>query len=303
MKRNVLNSPRLLELKKRRRKAFLNKILISGFGLLVIFILLAYLSRLNSLNIAEVQIVGNKIVDTEAIRTIVDEQITGKYLWLFPKTNILFYPENNIKNELQNKFKRLKEVSLSIESNKVLLVSLVEQEAKYIWCGANLPVEIDSPNMNNNNQKYYFLNEDGYIFDEAPYFSGEVYFKFYGLTDVGHLDSERSTSVDIPLGSYFSKQNFKQLISFRDILVSIGLKPIALYATPDGDIQILLSDKTPAGSGPKIIFRADSNFQNVAENLEAALNTEPLQSKFKNNYSSLQYIDLRFGNKVYDKFQ
>ena len=146
------------------------------------------------------------------------------------------------------------------------------------------------------------MDEDGYIFDEAPYFSGEVYFKFYGLTDVGRPDSGRPTSEDFPLGSYFLKQNFKQLISFKDILIGIGLKPVALYATNDGDIQIFLSGGTLPTTGPQIIFRADADFQNVAENLEAALTTEPLQSEFKNKYSSLQYIDLRFGNKVYYKF-
>jgi len=42
--------------------------------------------------------------------------------------------------------------------------------------------------------------------------------------------------------------------------------------------------------------------QNIKENLDTALNTEPLKSDFKKKYSSLEYIDLRFGNKVYSKF-
>ena len=83
----------------------------------------------------------------------------------------------------------------------------------------------------------------------------------------------------------------------------MGLKPIALYATSDGDIQIFLSSINSLPMEPKIILKADADFQNVAENLQAALDTEPLKSKFKNKYSKLEYIDLRFGNKVYDKFQ
>jgi nucleoside-diphosphate-sugar epimerase len=39
------------------------------------------------------------------------------------------------------------------------------------------------------------------------------------------------------------------------------------------------------------------------ENLDAAIDTEPLKSKLKNKFSSLEYIDLRYGNKVYDKFK
>lgn len=291
IKRNVLSSPRLSELKKRRQRAILSKILISVFGLVAVFALLAYLSRLNSLNITEVQIIGNKIVEAEAIKTTVEGSIAGKYLWFFPKTNMLYYPQNFIKNELQDKFKRLKNINLSIENNKILKVSVSERTALYTWCGALAP---DPALTNGDAGKCYFLDEDGYVFDEAPYFSGEVYFKFYGLD---------SLSANTPLGFYFSKQNFKQLVSFKDTLTSIGLKPIALYTKDDGDVEVFLSSNgVSLTNGPKIIFRADADFQNVAENLEAALTTEPLQSKFTKNYSTLLYIDLRFGNKVYYKF-
>jgi len=287
-KRNVLNSPRLLELKKHRRKAVLNKFFLSLTGLLAVFFLLAYLSHLNSLNISKVEIIGNKVLDTEAIKKAVEEQITGKYLWLFPKTNILFYPKNSIENKLQEKFKRLNNINLSIlpaqaGKNNILQVSLGERVAKYTWCG------IEYPEASLENQKCYFVDENGYIFDEAPYFSGEVYFKFYGV------QSE----------SYFFKQNFKQLIAFKDVLVGLGLKPVVLYITNNGDVEVFLSKGISSTSivGPKIFFKINADFQNVAENLEAALSTEPLKSKFKNKYSSLLYIDLRFGNKVYDKFQ
>lgn len=287
-KRNVLNSPRLLELKKRRRRTFLNKIFLSLFAFLVIFASLAYLSRINSLNINQIQISGNKIVDTEALKATIEQQIAGKYLWFFPKTNALYYPENKIKNELQSKFKRLKDINLSIK-NKTLFVSLSERDAKYMWCGATF-LQIDAEN-----QKCYFMDEEGYIFDEAPYFSGEVYFKLFGTS--GGLNP------DNPLGFSFFKPNFKQLISFKDNLSDIGLKPIALYATSDGDIEIYLSKGKGAVSEPKIIIKADADFQNAAENLQAALMTEPLETNFKTKYSKLQYIDLRFGNKVYSKFQ
>jgi len=301
MKRNVLNSPGLLELKKRRQKVFLNKIFISLFLVLVIFLLLAYFSRLGGVNINKVEITGNKVLDTEALKQAVEDKIAGKYLWLFPKSNILIYPQNNIKDELQNEFKRIKDISLVIKNNKILSVSVNERVAKYTWCGIKAPDVGRS--TSGAEQKCYFLDEDGYIFDEAPYFSGEVYFKFYGVTDVGRQEIGRPTSVNNPAGSYFSEQNFKQLVTFKEILTSIGLKPIALNILNNEDAEIILLNEALSTNEPKIIFKMNDNFQNVVENLQAALNTEPLKSKFKNKYSTLQYIDLRFENKVYDKFQ
>jgi len=281
-KRNVLNSPRLLELKKNRRKVFFRKTLFLAVIILIIFFGLAYLSHLDSLNITEVEVGGNRVIDTEALKTTVNQQIARKYLWLFPKTNILIYPQNAIKNELRDKFKRVKDVSLSIKDGKILAISLIEREAKYTWCGITINLE---------EEKCYFLDADGYIFDEAPYFSEEVYFKFYGLENYN------------PLGTFFSEQNFKQLISFKDTLAGMELRPIAMYVKNDGNAEVILSKGSSASVPPKIIFKMDSDFQNIAENLDAALHTEPLLSKFKNKYSSLQYIDLRFENRVYDKFQ
>jgi len=284
MKRDVLNSPRLTELKKHRQRVFWNKLIIFFVGILIIFIFLAYLSRINRLNISSVEITGNKIVDTQIIQDTVKNELAGKYLWLFPKSNLFLYPENTIKNILQDKFKRLKNINLSLKNNSTLVVSVAEREPSYIWCGA-------TPTTNLTN--CYFLDENGYIFDQAPYFSGDVYFKFYGAP---------TPALGDPSGTYFFQPRFKELVAFRDILISLGLKPISLYETSDGDIQVYLSSANKIDP-PKIILKADADFQNVAENLQAALGTEPLQSKFKNNYVKLQYIDLRFGNKVYDKFE
>lgn len=280
-KRNVLNSPRLTELKKRRRKAILNKILLSLLGLVIVFFLLTYLSRLKNLNITEIQVTSNGVVETEEVQTAVEGEISGKYFWLFPKTNILIYPQNSIQNSLLGKFKRIEKIDLSIENNKTLIINLTEREAKYTWCG-------NAPTPEILKEQCFFLDEDGYIFDAAPYFSGEVYFKFFG-----HPTTE---------DNYFFQQNFKQLVIFVDALRTIKLKPVSLYVTPNKDVEIFLSRGNATATEPRIIFKLDADLQKVAENLEAAINTEPLKSDIKKKYSSLLYIDLRFGNKVFNKF-
>ena len=289
-KRNVLNSPRLLELKKHRQRVLQRKIALYLLVFLVFFISTVYLYRLPVLNISEVEITGNKIIETEIIKEVVEQQITENYLYFFPKTNIFFYPKSVIKNELQNKFKRLKDINFSVKDKKVLEISMTEREALYTWCGDVLP------EVNDSEQKCFFLDKEGYIFDEAPYFSGEVYFKFYGLSDVGRPTSEAT-------GIYFSPNNFQKFITFKQELEGMKLRPVALDVTPDGDIKVLLSKGSTTGINPEIIFKADADFQKVAENLKAVLTTEPLQSNLKNKYSSFLYIDLRFGNKVYFKFK
>lgn len=277
--RNVLNSPRLLEFKKKKQRIFLNKILFILASLFVIIVGLSFLSRIAKLNISGVEITGNKVVDGEMIKEVVDTDLGGYYLWFFPKTNIFFYPKNKIKDNLTDKFKRLKDISFKITEARTLEISLIEREALYTWCGAEPSLQ-DSERAEEGSEKCYFLDETGYIFDEAPYFSGEVYFKFYGPTD----------------------GNFEKLILFKKALENMGLKTVALHTLENGDIKLFLSGKTLA-TKPEIIFKADSDLEIIAENLETALTTEPLQSNFKNKYASLLYIDLRYGNKVFYKFK
>jgi len=277
-KRNVLNSPRLLELKKKRKRVILNKVVLSLSAIVAIVACLGYFSRLPNLNIKEIKVTGNKIVETKDIESLINEQLSQKYLWLIPKTNILIYPENKLETALSNKFKRLKDLRFSIENNKVLVLAVGERIPKYMWCGDEL-VEDDQ-------ETCYFLDNEGYIFDQAPYFSGEVYFKFYGK----------------PEGEYFMPQQFKELVSFIDLLSGIGLKPAVLYLAPDQDINIFLSKGTGALSRPKILLKKNADLHNLAENLDTAVSTDPLMSELKTKYSKLEYIDLRFGNKIYYRF-
>lgn len=285
MKRDILSSPRLLELDKKRREVLVRKIGFFCVGLLLVFIGLIYVSRINKINIRDVEILGNIVTDTEMVKATVLKELTGNYLGVFPRTNLFLYPKNSIKNTLADKFKRLKDIEFSIKNNKVLSLSLSERKGLYTWCGSN---------VESTDQKCYFLDDSGYIFDVAPFFSGEVYFRFYG-----NLDG----NMDMPVGSYFLKRSFGDLISLKKTLETMNLKPVTLYTTPDGEIKIYLSRGSLLPTGPAIIFKADANFQKIAENLQAALTTEPLQTDFKKKYSSLLYIDLRFGNKVYYKFQ
>lgn len=243
----------------------------------MIFAGLVYLSRLKQINISSIEVTGNKILSAEEVESLIGEKTAGYYFWFFPKTNIFFYPKDAISEGLQEKFKRLKDVKLSIKNNAVLEVEATERLPSYMWCG-DVPPEV----AGEENLKCSFLDETGFIFDEAPYFSGEIYFKFYGAN--------------------FSQANFDKLISFKKTIEQMELKPAALYVDPAGDVRIFLSAKNPL-ERPEIIFKMDSDFEKVVENLDTALKTEPLLSDFKNKYSSLLYIDLRFGNKVYYKFK
>ncbi len=286
-KGNITISPRLLQLKKKRRKILLFKSFLFLLGFSAILAGLVYISRISIFNISSIEVASNKIADTESIKKIIEKDISGYYLWFFPKTNVFLYPKDKIKEDLSLQFKKIKDVDLSVR-RKVLEVSFTERAASYTWCGKVYSEAVD-------NKKCYLMDEGGFIFDEAADFSGGVYFKFYGSTDKSN-----------PLGSYFLEENFEKLLIFKKTLEGIGLVPFSLYLLESGDVKIFLSKvkgKMVAPVNPYVIFRPDADLELLAGNLETALNTQPLLSDFKNKYSSLKYIDLRYGNKVYYKFE
>lgn len=63
--------------------------------------------------------------------------------------------------------------------------------------------------------------------------------------------------------------------------------------------DIVLQNKE-GGSG--IIFSGASNVDTVWSNILSAIDTEPLKSKLENKKEALEYLDARFGNKVFYKF-
>lgn len=289
--RIVSNSPRFQKIKKEKHRVLRKKILFWIFLIILVLIGLTFLSRWSKININTIEISGNKILEKEAIESTVREEISGNYLWFLPKTNFLIYPQRGIEAELKNKFKRIESVFVNDKNVNTLEIILTERTALYTWCGETLP-EINTQGVNEN--KCYFVDKEGFIFDEAPYFSGEVYLKFYGAV---------SMNEDNPSGSYFLKPYFTNLISLKDSFEKIGVKPVIFYADESGDIKAYLSSQIKSQLGPAIIFKADSDYTKIVGNLQSILSTEPLQTDLKTKYNSLNYIDLRFGNKVYYKFK
>ncbi len=281
-KKYILHSPHIEQLKKKKRKVFRNRIIFFGICFLIIFTGLIFLSRWQKLNIENIQISGNKVIETNDIENLVRSDLAGKYLWVFPKTNFVLYPKSKINRDLENTFKRFSDISINLDTFKTLNIAVIERDGKYLWCGID-------PSLIS---QCYFMDQVGYIFDESPYFSGDVYFKFYGKNGENSLN---------PTGAYFLKDQFESLVTFKNDIAEMNLKPTAFWIDQNGAGNISLGGD-PA-LAPKIIFKLDADYGKLAENLQATITTEPLATKLKTNFPSLLYLDLRFGNNVYYKFK
>lgn len=303
MNRNVLDSPHILILKKKRQKIFLKKILFFFFLFLIFLIIFGLISRWKEINIENIEIQGNKVLENKELEELVKEELKEYYFFIFPKSNIFLYPKGDIKNKLENKFKRLENISFEIKNERTLQIYMTERKATYIWCGEspylNAEIILDEKELEN---QCYFIDEKGYLFDKAPYFSGNVYFKFFGILSNDENQKVKQKENENLLGLYFLPEIFSKIITLKDDIISFGLEPVSLFLKDNGEIELYLLSSSIPPYAPRIIFKENSDMNKIAQNLEAAIRTEPLKSDLENKYSLLSYINLSFNNKIYYKF-
>ena len=75
----------------------------------------------------------------------------------------------------------------------------------------------------------------------------------------------------------------------------IRLKPVWLLTKNDGDMELVLE------GGSRILFSRSEDLRKALENLQALLSENVLGVPKEQLSLSLDYIDLRFGNKIFYK--
>ncbi|MFA5933950.1 MAG: hypothetical protein WC795_01885 [Candidatus Paceibacterota bacterium] len=287
-RRDILRVDRVEEMKTARRKRIYKRIAFSGTLLLILIGLVSAFSKHQKLLINDIVVSGNNIIEKKDIEQIINNSLSGNYVHLFARRDFLIYPKNKIERDLKEEFKRIINLNVSLLNYRTLSVDLTERKGEYLWCGDSFP-EVDARSVIS---ICYFSDSNGYIFDKAPYFSGNAYFKFYtGISDPNN-----------PIGaSALSTLEFKNILAFKNGLASFGILTDTFLINSDSDYEFLILAQGSINA-PRIIFKKDQAYEKLLADLESALSAEPLATDFKAKLSSLEYLDLRYDNKVYYKF-
>ncbi|KKU49917.1 MAG: hypothetical protein UY47_C0002G0026 [Parcubacteria group bacterium GW2011_GWB1_49_7] len=266
----TLFSPENYERKKKEKK---RKVLAWSAGVLAVFIALVIISRLERLQIREVAAEGAKVVPEEEIARVVKETLSDRYLWLVPWTNAAIYPRRAVRENLMKEFPRISSVSLSLDGMKRLAVSVSERDPYALYCP-----ELARGELVESVDKCFFLDKSGFIFDEAPDFSGVVYFIY-----------KKDAPIKNPKGSQFLLlENFSPLAQFVEGLSKFGFEPVTL-TIKDRDVELVTRN------GTLILFNAYGDLTFLYSNLEAFLKNPAIEM------DKLSELDLRIENKIFWK--
>jgi len=272
-KSSTLASPHL---RKRKRRLLIIKI-VSALCLLILIVAgLSFLSKLASLTISSVQAEGTSLVDPQQVQSVAETALEGNYLWIFPKRNFLLYPKKTIKREIEKEFPAFESVNVFLKDFHTLDIQVVERKASALWC------EYDGTLPDPFTDTCDLMDSRGYVYLSAPEFKGNAYLKYYG-----GIDGD-------PIGQTLLPGKLKMLGDFATGASELGLVPASFYIHGDNYDLIL-------ATGGKILLNSDNIVDDTLADLETILqNNKKNQSGGAN---AIDYIDLRFGNKVYFKMK
>lgn len=211
---------------------------------------------------------GVKNIPKDEIEKSIRRQMNERLLFIMPQKNIFFFKKNKAVSMLQAEY-NLGNIFIDKDFPRDIIITAEEREYAITW----LEDEI-----------YYFIDKNGNIIVEA---------------DPLELNQENYPLVE-NRGAVKIDKKIAPISGRAEIILSIfnSLKDLG------GDFKInrfILGDENNKISakiinGPEIYFNAAGDFDQQINKLPTIVN-----EKLKNNFLNLEYIDLRYGDKVYYK--
>ena len=276
----IANLPQREEYLRKKRKRKLIKWGIGVFVFVVLVALSSYVSHRSELRISQVELSGGILVTGDEVSAKSLEYMKGSYFWLYPKNNSLWYPKKGLEEYLSESFKRIDTIKIHLKNAKTMVVEITERKPFALWCDT-------LPSGDTVEGQCYFIDQNSTIFAEAPQFSGDAYFKYFG-----------NISSSTPIGAEYmaSTTEFSEISDFVTAIKELSIKPVYLIAKENGEFSLVIS------GGGQIYFDDREPLSQALKNLESLLTAPELASSTSKNLP-IDYIDLRYGNKLFYKLK
>lgn len=258
----------------RRRRAFL------ALGILLLIVLGALVWGLHqrAVRVSRVEVYGTD----ESLSTIARAQMRGSYLGIIPRDSIFFFPASRIRMDILAVYLDIAAVSISRKGFTGLLIKIDYRVPVARWCGStrdasgsDLAASSSRPNLNEN---CYLFDASGLIYATTSTAVPLNSFVLYqSLADENH-----------PIGSTLpSPESLPATFGFARQLRTFG-SPVSIVAIHDGEVDEYLA----SGTRITYVLGDEQNAFTALVSARANLNLAD---------GSLEYVDVRFGGKIYLK--
>lgn len=238
------------------------------FGLIALLVGSVYLFRMPRWQIKKVEVGSFGNLAPQEIKAKVDDFLLGRILFFLPRSSFFLFDSGGLASVLQKDFPQIESLSIQKRFPDYLGVIVKERELFGIFC----------------NEECVYIDKQGFAYDFAPSSSGSLLVKI------------KSDAVRAKIGSTVLDADLMRefLLIFSGISKAGGIRAVAYEFSSKIPSEI----KVETNEGFKIIFKRGGDFGNAFRALKTVLEQE-----VKEKRSQLEYIDLRFGNKVFYKFR
>ncbi|MEK7072652.1 MAG: cell division protein FtsQ/DivIB [Patescibacteria group bacterium] len=243
---------------------------VKGFNtklyLKIIFVVfLIYLVVYSDLfKIKTITINGADLINKTELEQIVDEQINSWRWFMLPQKNLLFLSKKKIIQAINAKY-GLAEIEIKRGWKKITVN--IKEKVNYL--------------IVNNNEKLFFVDKQGIVIREVPQEEANQYLGEFPILNM---------TGEVNIGdSIVSSKMVDFILKLNEKIKNLGIE-INDYRS-GGLNEITLITK----AGWQAHFDINNDFDTSIENMQMVLN-----NKVKDT-SKLEYIDLRFGDKIYYK--
>ena len=264
-------NPVRLATRRRKRRIILGVVALIFLGVLMGGVI--YVIHLPAFSIQAIEVTGAHEVSDTAIKQYAQTLLDDGQIHLIPKRMIFAYPKIAIAAGLRQQFPRLSSAFVSRPSlfSTTLDIAVTERALYAAWCTDSSAVSC------------YDMDATGFLYAPLDLATSTGYISFFG----GVMKPES------PIGLYMTPDYFDQVKQFISGMTAAGFHVQSFAMLSDKDFDVVLD------TGLHVRGSFDYAADDMIGNLTAAMGANSIAGK----EDSLEYIDLRFGNRVYFKLK
>ncbi len=262
-----------LEAKKRAhsRKRFFRKTFFYSLAVLVVLVGSLFYLFSERFKIQDIEISGTQRISEETVRQNVWMLLREKYLAVLPKNFIWTVDADGIARGLKDSISGFKAIEVRRKFFHTIVVTIHEYEPWGVLC-------------HKEPEECFWVDREGVLFESAPTFSGLIVPKIFD-----------KRFLDYTVGSRYLSQAIMGLITyFNERALSDDNLQSLQFMIDEKDETLRIKTR----DGWNILLLGSNNPEATYKNLILTLSRE-----IKDRVGDLDYIDLRFGNKIFYKFK
>lgn len=274
-------------------RSFKKRVFIFAGAIIFLAILLGVflLLRHPRLQIHSIAILGTETIPEGEVQEMILEMLRDNFLFLFPRSSFFLFSGENISKNLLHRFPKIHKLSLQRQFPDILNIQIKERKLWAIACdtsgesdGLSEKYVVEEPSEKDSNVTCVYVDTDGIAYENAPRSVGALITKM-------DIDGK-----DLKLGASILDAKFIERIEAirRSLAQNLNLDIIGYeyFASLSKELAVVTSE------GFSIHINHGDDIEQISSILKTLFDEE-----IKEKRSRLDYIDARFGNKVFYKLQ